>query len=140
MNLLRLIYILKSEFVFFIAIFIFSIFIDLILQFFSLTSENQLFKNIYFSIFLSSYFSLLLSTNEKIITRFINYEKTKVLKINFSVLYILIHVFLIYLLNYFIFRDLIIDNIQIIYLIILIVLLIITNIRFKLNEKKQLLS
>lgn len=140
MNLLRLIYILKSEFVFFIAIFIFSIFIDLILQFFSLTSENQLFKNIYFSIFLSSYFSLLLSVNEKIITRFINYEKTKVLKINFSVLYILIHVFLIYLLNYFIFRDLIIDNIQIIYLIILIVLLIITNIRFKLNEKKQLLS
>lgn len=140
MNLLRLIYILKSEFVFFIAIFIFSIFIDLILQFFSLTSENQLFKNIYFSIFLSSYFSLLLSTNEKIITRFINYEKTKVLKINFSVLYILIHLFLIYLLNYFIFRDLIIDNIQIIYLIILIVLLIITNIRFKLNEKKQLLS
>lgn len=140
MNLLRLIYILKSEFVFFIAIFIFSIFIDLILQFFSLTSEKQLFKNIYFSIFLSSYFSLLLSVNEKIITRFINYEKTKVLKINFSVLYILIHVFLIYLLNYFIFRDLIIDNIQIIYLIILIVLLIITNIRFKLNEKKQLLS
>lgn len=139
MNLLRLKYILKSEFVFFIIIFILSNLIDIISHFLGFKLEFNLINNFFFSFFLSCYFSLILSINKNIIIKFIKTENKGFSKMNFSVFYVLSHIIFIYIVNYITHKKFAIDNIQLIYLVILIVILIITNILFKFNEKKQLI-
>ncbi len=138
MNSLRLIYILKSEFVFSIIFYSISIFVEFLISFFYPNKNIDLLSNIIYSIYISSYASILLSISKKVINRFD--DKKYISKYNSLInsLYLLIiHIIISNVYLYFD-NNISIINSNYIFLTILVAFIVYSNIKFyKINYEKK---
>lgn len=136
MNSIRLIYILQSEFIFSIVLYIVFLIIDLIFSVFIPSKEVNFLSNILHCVFLSSFLSVLLSINKKVVVRFLEIRYNRFNSTMNSIYLILIH--FIFLNLYLIFDSSIeVKNTGYLYIIILLIVIYISNLKFTkiINEK-----
>lgn len=137
MNLPRFKYILMSELIFIPLVYLANIATIYIFQLFNAQFSLDFIKILNESIFLASFISILLSTSKKVVIRFTNDLHS--LKYNFTLtsLYIILHYIAFYVVD-ILKKDLENQNFSIIYISILLLILIYSNIKFKkiINDKK----
>lgn len=136
MNSIRLFYILQSEFIFSIVLYIVFLIIDLVFSAFIPSKEVNLLSNILHCVFLSSFLSVLLSINKKVVIRFKEMKYNRFNSTINSIYLILIH--FIFLNIYLIFDSNIeVKNTGYLYIIILLIVTYFSNLKFTkiVNEK-----